>query len=97
MKMIFITYYEAVDDEVMAVLSDTGAETYTKWTEIKGKGGASGPHLGSHVWPKENNALAVCVEDEQAPELMDGIRKLRDKMRHEGIKAFQLPVEDVTG
>ena len=96
MKMILITYYEAMDEDVMKVLSEADVHTYTKWAKVQGKGGASGPHLGSHVWPKENNVMAVGVEDQKAAEVMENIRDLRGQMRHEGVKAFLLPVEDVT-
>ncbi len=96
MKMIFITYYEAVDDEVMDILSRAGADTYTKWTKVLGKGQGSGPHLATHVWPKANNVIAVCVENDLAAELTADIRALREKMRHEGVKAFVMPVEEVT-
>jgi len=97
MKMVLAAYNEAVDDEMMRVLSDAGVESYTKWTKVMGRGGAGGPHLSTHVWPKANNVLAICVDDDRAGDLMDRIRELRREVRHEGVKAFLLPVEAVTG
>ncbi len=97
MKMVLAAYNEAVDDEMMRVLSDAGVESYTKWTKVLGRGEASGPHLATHVWPKANNVLAICVDDDRADDLMDRIRELREEVRHEGVKAFVLPVEAVTG
>lgn len=96
MKLVLVAYNEAVDAELMQVCADAGAETYTKWTKVLGAGGASGPHLATHVWPKANNVLAACVEDDTADELMRGVRRLREEFRHEGVKAFVLPVDDVT-
>ena len=96
MKLLLVAYNEALDDEVMEVLSEVGVESYTKWTKVLGKGEGSGPHLGTHVWPKHNNVLAVCVEADRAEKLMDGISALRKDFHHEGIKAFLLPVEQVT-
>ena len=96
MKMVLAAYNEAVDDEMMDLLSDCDVESYTKWTKVLGRGEASGPHLGTHIWPKANNVLAICVDDEHAERLMDAIRELRGEFRHEGVKAFVLPVEDVT-
>jgi len=96
MKLVLIAYNEAVDDEVTEVLQDCGAENYTKWTKVLGRGTASGPHLGSHVWPKYNNVLAVVVPEETAAALIEEIRKLRATLGQEGVKAFLLPVEDVT-
>ena len=96
MKLVLIAYNEAVDDEVMEQLKTTGIEGYTKWTEILGKGQASGPHLLSHVWPKGNHALVTVVTDDVAGELMKGIRGLRESAGKEGVKAFVLNVEDMT-
>ena len=96
MKMVLAAYNEAVGDEMMKILDESGVESYTKWTKVLGRGESSGPHLGTHVWPKHNNVLAICVDEEHADELMDRIRELRNEVRHEGVKAFVLPVEDVT-
>ncbi|MCK4299013.1 MAG: hypothetical protein KAX80_05755 [Planctomycetes bacterium] len=96
MKMVLIAYNEAIDDEVAEVLQRCGADAYTKWTGVQGQGKVSGPHLGSHVWPKRNNVLAAVVPEDVAQALMEGIRNLRTTLGPEGAKAFLLPVEDVT-
>lgn len=97
MKLILIAYNEAIDEEVMEVLEDNSAECYyTKWTKVLGKGKTSGPHLLSHVWPKANNVLAVCVDDEQARSIFERIHRLRKNLGHEGVKAFLIPLEAVT-
>ena len=96
MKLVLIAYNEAIDGEVIEVLRQCGGDAYTKWTKALGQGSSSGPHLGSHVWPKHNNVLAVVVSDETARRLLDKVRELRESLGREGIKAFLLPVEDVT-
>ncbi len=97
MKLILIAYNEAIDEEVMELLEDNSAECcYTKWTKVLGKGKTSGPHLLSHVWPKANNVLAVCVEDDQAQRILEGVKRLRKTLGHEGVKAFLIPLEAVT-
>ena len=96
MKFVLIAYNEALDDEVLEALRDSGAENYTKWTKVLGKGTTSGPHLDSHVWPKANNVLAVAVPETEAEALLDNVRELRETLGHEGVKAFQLPLEEVT-
>jgi len=92
-KMVLITYNEAIDDEVMEILQVHSVEGYTKWTKVLGKGKTSGPHLLSHVWPKANNVLATAVEDETASVLLQGVEKLKQTVGREGIKAFLLPLE----
>jgi hypothetical protein len=96
MKLLLIAYYEAIEEEVMEVLYQAGVETYTKWTQVMGKGRASGPHFMSHVWPKGNNVLAVAVEDAEAEKIMAGVRALRARLGKEGVKAFLLPLEEMT-
>jgi nitrogen regulatory protein PII len=96
MKMIIIAYNEAIDEDVMEMLRVNGQKEYTKWTKVRGWGRLSEPHLLTPVWPKANNILMTCVEDEKAGPIMDGVRKLRQTLGHAGVKAFCLPVDDVT-
>lgn len=97
MKLVFIVYNSAIEEEVMELLGDQGIESYTKWQEVVGVGRLAGPHLGTHIWPAKNSVIAVVVDDKIARVLMDEVRRLRaGKLAREGIKAFLLPVEDIT-
>ena len=96
MKMVLIACNEAVDEEVMELIAEAGAENYTKWTRVLGKGATSGPHLGSHVWPKLNNVVASAVDDAVAEKIVAGIRELRTTLGAEGVKAFVLPLEAIS-
>lgn len=96
MKLILIAYNEAIDEEVMELLDTAEVAGYTKWIQVLGKGRASGPHLLSHVWPKGNNVLVTVVDDALAVELLDAVRNLRQTAGAEGLKAFQLDVEEQT-
>jgi nitrogen regulatory protein PII len=96
MRMILVAYNQALDDRVMGALEQCCLDNYTKWTGVLGKGGSSGPHLATHVWPKANHVLAVAVEDAAVEPFIAQIRKLRAELAHEGIKAFVLPLEEVT-
>ncbi len=96
MKLVLIAYNEALDEEVGELLDENAVEGFTKWTKAYGKGRSSGPHLGTHVWPKANNVLAVVTDDETAGKLLDGVRQLRTRLAKEGVKAFLLNVEDLS-
>ncbi len=96
MKLVLIAYNEAIDDEVMEQLDAVGIEGYTKWTGVLGKGRGGGPHLLSHIWPKGNNVLVVVAEDASAKELLEAIRSLKQTAVAEGVKAFLLPVDEIT-
>ncbi len=96
MKLLFIAYDEAHDRQVLQVLRDAGVENYTRWLEVQGRGTSGGPHLGTPVWPKRNHALVAAVEDEQAAQIVGAIRSLRQSLTLKGLKAFVLPLEEIT-
>ena len=96
MKMIHIVYNEAVDTDVMDMLKTCGIKNYTKIMGIYGKGDSSGTHLGNDIWPGRNNLLYVACGEKDAAIIISHVKTLRQKMGREGVKAFVLPVEEVT-
>lgn len=96
MKLVLIAYNEALGKAVEDILDANGADGWTRWEKVLGKGRSSGPHLGTHVWPKANNVLAVFTDEETAATLLDGIREMRKHLSKEGVKAFLLPCEEST-
>jgi nitrogen regulatory protein PII len=96
MKLVMICYNEAIDDEVIELLKQAGLEGYTKWTKVQGKGKTSGPHLITAIWPKANNVLFTMLPEENATEIFEHIRELKTKVAKEGLKAFMLPIEEIT-
>ena len=94
--MVMIIYNEAIDMEVMELLEKCGLKNYTKIFAAYGKGAASGTHLGNDIWPGRNNILYVTCEDADAKKLIAGVKNLRKTLSKEGIKAFTLPIEDLT-
>jgi len=96
MKMVMLTYNEAIDVDVMEVLNGCGIFNYTKITRVYGKGTTSGTHLGDQIWPGLNYILYVACEDTQAKQVVLGITNLRKTLGKEGVKAFVMPLEQVT-
>ena len=96
MRMVMIAYGEAIDEQVMELLKSNVQAEHTKWTKVLGLGQHSEPHLLTHIWPKANNVLMTCVDDEKAEKLLQGVRELRRTLGHEGVKAFSMPVDDLT-
>src|SRR3990167_8111284 len=95
-KMVMIVYNEALDEDLMEALGSIGLKNYTKVLGVFGKGTSSGTHLGNDVWPGRNNILYIACEEDQSKELVARVKVLRQKMGHEGIKAFVLPIEYLT-
>ncbi len=96
MKLVIICYNIAIGDEVLEVLKEVGISSYTRFKEAQGVGKLSGPHLGDHIWPSVNSVLAVALEDEKKNKLIEKIKELRKQLGKEGVKAFVLPLEEIT-
>ncbi|MFA6929046.1 MAG: PG0541 family transporter-associated protein [Lentisphaeria bacterium] len=98
MKMIFIVFNISIQEEVHDAIDKLGVTCFTQWPRLIGKGISSGPKMDNNVWPGANTALLIVSADDMAEKIMDTVQKLRDDIgTHEGIKAFQLPVEKMTG
>lgn len=95
MKSIFITYDQAYQDGVMAVLSKYNVRGYTGWQGITGNGSKTGePHLGSHAWPALNNAVLTVVDDSKVKPILDALRELDAISDLLGLRAFVWNIED---
>ena len=95
-KMVMITYNEAIDSDVMEVLERCTMKNYTKIFGAFGKGNTSGTHLGNDIWPGRNNILYIACGEEDAKQILCCIKELRKKYGAEGVKAFVLPIEELT-
>jgi hypothetical protein len=96
MKMVLISYYVGIEEELSETLSSLGIEGYTQWERVLGRGKTGGPHLGTHVWPKTNALLAVVLENDKASLLLEKVRQIKTTpVGKEGIKAFLLPCEEM--
>lgn len=95
-KMVMLSYNEAIDVDVVDILAQCTIGNYTKIKGTFGKGTTSGTHLGTLVWPGRNNILYVACGEKEARELISGIRELRKRLGKEGVKAFVLPMEEIT-
>lgn len=96
MKMVMISYNEAVDMEVMEALTHCAIKNYTKINGAYGKGDASGTHLGTDIWPGRNNILYAACRDDEAKKIISRVKEMRNTLGREGIKAFVLPLEEIT-
>jgi len=86
----------ALDRDVNEALQSLGVDCYTKFTDTLGKGKMSEPHLSSDVWPGVNYGTLVIVDESKAKEIMDKVRRMREKLASEGIKAFMWQIDGVT-
>ncbi len=98
MKMVLVVYNISVEEEVQEVLRKADVPCFTQWPRLLGKGVSTGPRMDTSVWPGANSALMTVVEDARARELLQAFQHLREgEAAREGVKAFLLPVEAMTG
>ncbi|MGN0867290.1 MAG: PG0541 family transporter-associated protein [Oligosphaeraceae bacterium] len=98
MKMVLVVYNISVEEEVQDVLRNAGVPCFTQWPRLLGKGVSTGPRMDTSVWPGANSALMTVVEEAKARELLQAFQSLREgAAAREGVKAFLLDVEAMTG
>ena len=96
MKAVLIVHNVAIDEEVNEALESVGISCYTKFTNTLGKGEISEPHLNTDVWPGINNGTFIVTDPVKAKEVMENVRRMREKLGSEGIKAFMWEIDDIT-
>lgn len=97
MKAVFIPFYKAFYEEVIEILDRLEIRGFTFWEEVQGRGSETGePHYGTHAWPTLNSAIMAIIPEEKVTPLLDAIRKLDATAPQQGIRAFVLPVEQMS-
>jgi len=95
-KLVLIAYGSGLEPDVAEVVRASGALGYTRWERAAGSGRTGGTHLDTHVWPDFNHVTAVVADEATVAKVMAGIRELRKSEGARGVKAFVLPVDEVT-
>jgi len=96
MKMVFVVYNQAIETEVNQCLEECGVKYYTKFEQVFGIGKSSGPHMGTHIWPASNNALLIACDENMKDKIIQKVKEKKEEFKTEGIKAFALPLEEMT-
>ena len=96
MKMLMIVCNEALDADVMEAMEACGIQGFTRFTQVQGKGVASGTHLGNDVWPGMNNVILAVTDESRTARMLEAVAGMRKNLSAEGVKAFVLNVESAT-
>ena len=96
MKAVLIVHNAAIESNVDEALTSVGIDCYTKFTNVLGKGRISEPHLNTDVWPGINIGSFVVTDQTRAEEIMAKVRRMREKLGTEGLKAFMWEIDDIT-
>jgi nitrogen regulatory protein PII len=96
MKAVLIVHNVAIERDVNEVLDAVGISSFTKFTNVLGKGRLSEPHLNTDVWPGTNFCTLVVTDQPTAEKLMAAVRRLRERLGTEGLKGFTWQIDDIT-
>ena len=69
---------------------------FTFWENVQGVGTVEGePRRGSHTWPEMNSAVMTVVEDDKVDELLLSMKKLDQRNKEVGVRAFVWNIEQM--
>lgn len=94
MKSVFIVFNQSNTERVEYMLEQLSISGFTLFEQVQGQGTHGGePRRGTHTWPEMNSAVITMVEDDQVDALMKTVRKLDNRNKEVGIRAFVWNIE----
>ena len=93
MLLIFITFSNAVDDEMVEIIK-ANTNGYTKFLNVQGEG-TKEPHLGTHIWPDINNCIMASIENNKKDKIAKEIKKLKQVFPTVGINIFVTQLKEM--
>ena len=94
MKSVFIVFNQANTERVEYMLDQLKISGFTFFEQVQGRGTNGGePRLGSHTWPEMNSAVMTVVEDDQVAVLLSTVKKLDNRSKEIGVRAFVWNIE----
>jgi hypothetical protein len=94
MKMFAFVYADYFDERVTKGFKEAGYKQYTKVHGTTGEGEEAGAKLGTSCSPGKNNIMYIGVPDEEIPNLLKIVRKLRGEFPNAGFRAFTYQLEE---
>ena len=94
MKSVMIIFNQANTERVEYLLDYLNISGFTFFEQVQGRGTNGGePRRGTHTWPEMNSAVMTVVEDEKVPELLETVKKLDNRNKEVGVRAFVWNIE----
>lgn len=94
MKAVFISFYQAHYEDILAIMNHNGLRGFTRWESVEGRGSKKGePHFGNHAWPALNSAMMVMVDDEKVDLFLQQLHALDQQAEAQGLRAFVWNIE----
>lgn len=94
MKSVLIVFNQVNTERVEFLLDELKIKGFTLFEEVQGRGSRNGePRRGTHTWPELNSALMTVVEDDKVEELLLTVKKLDNRNKKIGVRAFVWNIE----
>ncbi|MGL5786454.1 MAG: PG0541 family transporter-associated protein [Bacteroidales bacterium] len=94
MKAVFISFNQAVRDDITLIFDELGIIGFSFWEETQGRGSHTGEsHFGTHAWPTLNSSILTMVPAEKTEELLSLLRSLDKRNELLGLRAFVWNIE----
>ncbi len=94
MKSVFIVFNQTNTERVEYMLDQLEINGFTFFEQVQGRGTNGGePRRGSHTWPEMNSAVMTVVEDDQVAVLLSTVKKLDNRNKEIGVRAFVWNIE----
>ena len=94
MKMFAFVYADYFDARITNEFKQADYKQYTKVHGTTAEGKETGAKLGTSYAPFKNNILYIAVPDEEIPNLLEIVRKLKREFPNEGLRAFTYQLEE---
>ena len=96
MKEIRILFDSYLLDKVVSEIKEFGIERYLVISKIKGEWRSDLKHFDNHVWPGTDSMVMIIVNDEDAKEIMESIRMIKEDLGERiSMGAILSPIEDL--
>jgi hypothetical protein len=94
MKMFLVVYENYLDESTTDTFREAGFKAYTKIHDVTGEGEKHRPRLGNrNKGPGRNNTLSFAVADQEIPQLVEVVQRLKERFPTAGFRAFTFPLE----
>ena len=94
MKAVFIVFNQANTERVEYLLDQLSIRGFTFFEDVQVRGTNGGePRRGTHTWPEMNSAVITVVQDDQVHDLLQTIKKLDNRNKEVGVRAFVWNIE----
>lgn len=96
MKRVEIYFDSYFTEQIQEEIKEYGLSQYLLIPKVLSEWGRNLKHFNSHIWPGTDSILITYVENKEAKELIEVIRKIKlDLGNTISMGAVVLPVEDI--